>query len=144
MRRFVTSVAIAIVLVQLFAIVSAYELATFDSLNSFSASDVMPIFTRARFSRWLQLGAVAAGAVALVAYFRARRRGPRERLVLRSIIYTTLAFIVAAAFGNPWLRVVAEIVALSVPLTAIAAAWYATACGSIVSIPAAVTRARPR
>lgn len=144
MRRFVTSIAIVVVLVQLFASFSAYELATFDSLDSFAASEVMPIFARARFARWFQLGALVAGAVALVAYLRARPRGPRERLVVRSIIYTALAFTVSAVFGNPWLQVVAEIVALSVPLTAIAATWYATACASIVSTRVAVIRARPR
>lgn len=115
MRRFVTCIAIAVVLVQLFAIASAYELATFDSLDSFAAREVMPVFARARRAWCLQLGAVAAGAVAFVAYPPVRRP-----LVVRGIVYTALAFIVAAVFGHPWLRVVAEIVALSVP---IAAAW---------------------
>lgn len=118
MRRFVTCIAIAGVLVQLFAIVSAYELATFASLDSFAAREVMPVFARARLAWLLQLGAVAAGAVSLVAH-----RPLRRPLVVRSVIYTGLAFIVAAVLGHPWLRVVAEIVALSVPLTAIAAAW---------------------
>jgi hypothetical protein len=120
-RRFVTSIAIAVVLVQLFAIFSAYELATFDTLDSFAASDVMPVFARARCARWLQLAAIVAGAIAIGSYLRARQRDPRERLFVRSLIYSGLAYTVAAVFASPWLHVVAGIVTLSVPLTAIVA-----------------------
>jgi hypothetical protein len=132
-RRFVTSIAIAVVLVQLFAIFSAYELATFDTLDSFAASDVMPLFARAGYVRWLQLGALVAGAVAFVAYLRARRRTSRERLFVRSIIYSGLAYVIAAVFGNPWLHVVAATVTLSVPLTAIAAAWIERTTAATIS-----------